>query len=176
MLVGQRSTEDKCFRLLAGTEDKCVRLLAGGVSALHLQDLTLTVADVAHTMPVAKAVFEQLNLPEQSAEEVLRNMSAEPEPATMFVNISYEDSDPQRAQLIANTIGQVVSDKASEVSVGAYAITATVWAPAKLPKTPLSPKPMRNMLLGLATWGLMLGLLLPITARASLGYDAIRDR
>src|SRR3712207_1968559 len=106
MLVGQRSTE----------EDICFRLLAGGVSAL--QDLTLTVADVAHTMPVAKAVVEQLNLPEQSAEEVLRNMSAEPEPATMFVNISYEDSDPQRAQLIANTIGQVVSEKASEVSVG----------------------------------------------------------
>src|SRR3712207_4108920 len=110
MLVGQRSTEDTNFRLLAG-----------GVQAL--QDLTLTVADVAGTMPVAKAVVEQLNMPEQSAGEVLRSMSAEPEPGTMFVNISYEDSDPQKAQLIVNTIGEVVSDKASEVSVGTYAMT-----------------------------------------------------
>ena len=118
-------------------------------------------------MPVAKAVVERLNLPEQSAEEVLRNTSAEPEPATLFVNISYKDSDPKRAQLIANTIGQVVSEKASEVSVGTNAITATVWAPATLPKTPVSPDPVRNMLLALVTWGLLSGLL--ITARASLG-------
>ena len=100
------------------------------------QDLTLTVAKAAETMPVAQAVVEQLNLPEQSAEEVLRNMSVEPEPGTMFVNISYEDSDPMRAQLIANAIGQVVSEKASEVSMGTYAITATVWQPATLPKIP----------------------------------------
>jgi capsular polysaccharide biosynthesis protein len=164
ILVGQRSTED-----------------ANPLIPLALPDLTLTVADVADTMPVAKAVVEQLNLPEQSAEEVLRNMSVEPEPGTLFVNISYEDSDPKRAQLIANTIGQVVSDKASEVSVGTNAITATVWEPATLPKTPVmpqnpvSPNPVRNMLLALAmalaTWGLLLGLL--ITARASLG-DALR--
>jgi len=156
MLVGQRSTEDTNFVLLAG-----------GVQAL--QDLTLTVADVADTMPVAKAIVEQLNMPEQSAGEMLRNMSAEPEPGTMFVDISYEDSDPKRAQLIANTIGEVVADKASEVSVGTYAITATVWQPATLPQNPVSPSPVRNMLVALATWGLLLGLLLPITAGASLG-------
>jgi hypothetical protein len=125
------------------------------------------VAKAADTMPVARAVVEQLNLPEQRVEEVLQNMTAEPESGTLFVNISYKDSDPKRAQLIANAIGQVVSDKASEVSVGANAITATVWAPAKLPKNPVSPNPVRNILLGLATWGLMLGLLIP--ARASLG-------
>jgi hypothetical protein len=75
---------------------------------------------------------------------------------------------------LTNTIGEVLSEKISEVSVGASALTATVWAPAKLPQNPVSPNPVRNMLLGLATWGLMLGLLLAITARASLGYDAIR--
>ena len=134
-------------------------------------DLTLTVANVAKTLPVAQAVVEQLNLPELSAREVLENMMVEPEPGTLFVNISYKDSDPQRAQLIANAIGQVVSEKASEGSVGTYAITATVWAPAKLPQNPVSPNPVRNMLLALAmalaTWGLMVGLL--ITASASLG-------
>ncbi len=150
ILVGQSSTED-----------------TNPLIPLALPDLTLTAANVADTMPVARAVVEQLNLPELSAEEVLQNMTAEPEPATLFVNISYKDSDPQRAQLIANTIGQVVSDEASEVSVGASVITATVWAPAKLPKNPVSPNPVRNMLLALVTWGLLSGLL--ITARASLG-------
>jgi capsular polysaccharide biosynthesis protein len=150
ILVGQRSAED-----------------ANPLIPLALQDLTLTVAEVADTMPVAQAVVEQLNLPELSAREVLANMSAEPDPGTLFVNISYEDSDPQRAQLIANTIGQVLSEKISEVSPDANGITATVWAPAKLPQNPVSPDPVRNMLLALASWGLLLGLL--ITARASLG-------
>ena len=51
MLVGQRSTEDTCYRLQGSTEDKCFRLL--GVYAGDPQDETLTVADVADTMPVA---------------------------------------------------------------------------------------------------------------------------
>jgi capsular polysaccharide biosynthesis protein len=159
ILVGQRSIGEPSFRLLAGD--------VSGVHAYHLQDLTLTAANVAETMPVARAVVEQLNLPELSAGEVLQDMMAEPDPGTLFVNISYKDSDPKRAQLITNTIGEVLSEKASEVSVGTYAITATVWAPAKLPKTLVSPNPVRNMLVALATWGLMLGLLIP--ARASLG-------
>ncbi len=133
------------------------------------QDLALTVADVADTMPVAKAVVEQLNLPELSAREVLANTSAEPEPGTMFVNISHTSSDPNRAQLIANTIGEVTSRKISDVTLGGEPLAAEVWAPATLPKTPVSPNPVRNMLLALATWGSLLGLLLPITARASLG-------
>ena len=150
MLVDQSSTDDTNPRI-----------------PLALQDLTLTVADVADTMPVAQAVVEQVNLPELSAREVLANTSAEPEPGTMFVNISYKDSDPQRAQLIANTIGEVLSEKISEVSVGDSVMTAEVWAPATLPQSPVSPNPVRNVLLALVTWGLLLGLL--ITVRASLG-------
>jgi hypothetical protein len=116
---------------------------------------------------VAQAVVEQLNLPELSAREVLANMNMEPDPGTMFINISYKDSDPKRAQLITNTIGEVSSRKISDVMLGANPLVARVWQPATLPKTPVSPNPVRNMLLTLATWGLMLGLL--ITARASLG-------
>jgi capsular polysaccharide biosynthesis protein len=131
------------------------------------QETTLTVATVVLTESVAQGVVEQLNRPELSAREVLANTSVERESGTMFIDVSYKDPDPKRAQLITNTIGQVVSEKILEVSLGASAITATVWEPATLPKTPVSPDPVRNMLLALATWGLMLGLL--ITARASLG-------
>jgi capsular polysaccharide biosynthesis protein len=159
ILVGQKSTP--WWESNTG-EPSVIRVSAGDVSGL--QDLAQTVADAADTMPVAQAVVEQLNLPKGSAEKVLKNMSVKQDPGTMLINVSYEDSSPERAQQIANAIGQVLSEKASKTSVGPYAITATVWEPAKLPKTPVSPNPVRNMLLAGATWGLILGLF--ITARA----------
>jgi hypothetical protein len=84
-----------------------------------------------------------------SAREVLANMSVEPDPGTMFIDVSYEDSDPQRAQLIANAIGEVSSRKISDVMLGADPIIAKVWQPATLPQTPVSPHPVRNTLLAL---------------------------
>ena len=149
MLVGQKSTESAN--------------LNGDVAGL--QDLTLTVAKAADTMPVAQAVVEQLNLPGQRAGEVLQNMRAEPDPGTMFVNISYTSSDPKEAQLTANAIGQVLSGKISEVSLGANAITATVWAPATLPEIPVSPDPVRN-----AVIALVLGSLLGVALAFLLEY------
>jgi capsular polysaccharide biosynthesis protein len=125
-----------------------------------LQELTLTVAKAVPTTPVAEAVVERLEAPpEGGAGEVLANTSAEPDPGTVFVNVSYKDSDPKRAQLIANTIGIVLSEKIPEMSLGANAITATVWEPATLPETPLSPDPIRNGIIGLMLGGL-LGLVL----------------
>jgi capsular exopolysaccharide synthesis family protein len=155
--LAQAPTYVASVKILVGQESAGDTNLAGDVSGL--QELTLTVAKAAQTMPVAQAVVEQLNLPEQSAKEVLRNMSAEPDPGTMFVNISYKSSDPKRAQLIANTIGEVLSQKISEVSVGANALTATVWAPATLPQTPVSPDPVRNSILALVL-GSLLGVVL----------------
>ena len=152
ILVGQKSTGDAG---LTGT--------AANVN--DLQELTLTVAKAAETMPVAETVVEQLNLPEVSAGEVLNNLSAEPNPGTSFIDISYKDSDPERAQLVANTIGQVLSQKISEVSLGASAITATVWAPATLPQTPASPDPLRNSLLAL-----VLGAFLGVVSALLLEY------
>ena len=134
----------------SGTEDTNI-----GGDVAGLQDLTLTVAKAAPTLPVAQAVVEQLNLPQQSAGEVLQNMRAEPDPGSLFVNISYKDSDPKKAQLTANAIGEVLSEKISEVSPGANGITATVWAPATLPQTPASPDPVRNVVIALVLGSLL---------------------
>jgi capsular polysaccharide biosynthesis protein len=124
-----------------------------------LQELTLTVAKAVPTTPVAEEVVERLGLPEESVGKVLNKTSAEPDPGTMFVNVSYKDSDPERAQLVANTIGRVLSERISEVSLSASAITATVWEPATLPETPVSPDPMRNAILALVL-GSILGVVL----------------
>jgi capsular polysaccharide biosynthesis protein len=125
-----------------------------------LQELTLTVAKAVPTTPVAEAVVERLeDPPEGGAGAVLANSSAEPDPGTVFVNVSYRASDPKRAQLIADTIGIVLSEKIPEMNLGANAITATVWEPATLPETPLSPDPIRNGIIGLML-GSLLGLVL----------------
>ncbi len=142
ILVGQKSTGD-------------ADLVAPAANVNDLQELTLTVATAAQTRPVAETVVEQLNLPEQSATEVLGNMSVEPDPGTMYVNIYYASSNPKEAQLIADAIGKVLSQRISDVSLGANGITATVWAPATLPQTPVSPDPVRNSIIALMLGGLL---------------------
>lgn len=131
----------------------------GVANVTDLQEVAQTVAQAVPTTPIAETAVERLDSQDRSANEVLNNISAEPDPGTMFVNISYEDSDPEKAQLIANTIGKVLSEKISEVSVGANAITATVWEPATLPETPVSPDPIRNVVIALVL-GSLLGVVL----------------
>ena len=153
----QTPTYEASVQILVGQMTTSDTNLGSDVSGL--QELALTVAKAVPTTPVAEAVVERLNLPEGSAQKVLRHTTAEPDPGTMFVNVSYKDSDPQRARLIANTIGQVLSEKISEVSVGANAITARVWEPATLPETPVSPDPIRNGIIALVL-GSLLGVVL----------------
>jgi capsular polysaccharide biosynthesis protein len=155
----QPPTYEASIKMLVGQERTEIANLGGEISGL--QEVTLTVARAVSTVPVAQGVVEQLNLPEGSAQEVLKNVVVEPEPGTMFVNVTYRSSEPERAQLIANAIGQVASQKISEVSLGANAITATVWEPATLPENPVSPDPVRNSIIALVLGGL-LGVLLAI--------------
>jgi capsular polysaccharide biosynthesis protein len=123
-----------------------------------LQLLTQTMAEVAHTRSVATAVIEDLDL-QTSPEGFLRNMSVEQAAETQVIEISYEDPSPEKAQLVANTIGNVFSEQVSEFSPQANAVSATVVEPAALPENPVSPQPIRNGLLALMT-GIMLGLIL----------------
>jgi capsular polysaccharide biosynthesis protein len=154
----QTPTYEASVRILVGQEITGNTNL-GVANVSDLQELALTVAKAVPTTPIAETVVERLDLQDKSAEEVLRNISAEADPGTMFVNVSYKDSDPERAQLIANTIGKVLSQKISEVSVGANAITATVWEPADLPGTPVSPDPVRDAIIALVL-GSLLGVVL----------------
>jgi capsular polysaccharide biosynthesis protein len=74
----------------------------------------------------------------------------------MFIEVSYKDTDPQRAQQTANAIGEVFSEQVSKVSPSASALTATVWEPAVLPEAPVSPDLPRNAALAMIA-GLLLG-------------------
>src|SRR5215208_2915862 len=120
-----------------------------------LQGSTETMARAVDTRPVAKAVVERLDL-RQSSQDLLDNLSAEPVALTSFIEVTYEDPNPKRAQQIVNTVGAEFSDRVALVSPSASSITATVWEHAAMPDSPVSPRPVRNGMLALAL-GLLLG-------------------
>lgn len=130
-----------------------------GDAGRELQDLQWlmpTLAAAANTRPVAEDVIQRLDL-SVSPEYVQGGMGVEQIPDTQFLVVSFRDSSPERAQLIANSIGDAVSERLPELGPnGSDSITATVWEQATLPASPSSPDLMRNVLVALAL-GLMLG-------------------
>jgi capsular exopolysaccharide synthesis family protein len=126
---------------------------------IGLQQLTQTMTAAVSSRPVAEAVIRQQNLQITTETFLAENLSVEQLPNTQFIQVYYRDSSPEKAQRVANAIGEVFSERVSEVSPSANAITATVWEPAVVPDEPVSPDPVRNGLLALAL-GLMLGVAL----------------
>lgn len=120
-----------------------------------LQQLTQTMAEVAHTRTVANAVIQELGLG-MTAEEFLENMSVEQIAETQVIEISFVDTDPGEASRVANAIGDEFSDQVSRVSQSANSITATSWERAIAPDSPASPNLILNVLLALIL-GSMLG-------------------
>ena len=123
--------------------------------ATNLQLLTLTLGEAVDTYPVAQAVVQDLDL-DISPRDLIGNTNVEVITNTQFIDVSYTDTDPRRAQWIANAIGDRFSEQVSDVSPNVSGITATVWEPAVLPQAPISPNPVRNILIGIAL-GSMLG-------------------
>jgi capsular polysaccharide biosynthesis protein len=139
VLVGQRNIKNPTFAR----------------SVLDLQQLTLTMARAVDSRPIAKAAIQRLDLPTTPG-SVVANLESEAIEETQFIEVTYTDSDPQRAQQVVNAVGEAFSERVSEISLSTNAVTATVWEPAVTPNDPVSPNPARNILLGLVL-GLMLG-------------------
>lgn len=153
----QTPTYESSTKILIGqvsTGETGENLSRGDVQ--DLQELVPTMAEAVTTRPVAQAVVEQLRMPEESAGALLGNLSAQQDPGTMFIDVSYRDTDPRRTQLVANAVGQVFSEQVSDVSLNANGAAATVWEQATLPQSPVSPDPVRNGILALAL-GILLG-------------------
>lgn len=125
-----------------------------GQDVQGLQQLTLTMAEAVATIPVARAVIEDLNL-SLTPEEFLSRLTVQQVTNTQFISVSYSDTDPERAQQVASAVGDQFSTQVSEVSASANSITAIVWERSEVSDTPVSPRPIRNGLLGLALGGLL---------------------
>jgi len=122
-----------------------------------LQGIMETMSTAIATRPVAEGVVQELDL-SMSPESLQAGIGAELIGESQFIEVSYEDSDSERARLIVNTIGEVFSQQVSEVSSGGSKINATVWEKAESSYL-VGPNMMRNILLALML-GLMLGVCL----------------
>jgi capsular polysaccharide biosynthesis protein len=133
-----------------------------------LQTFILTMTHTIDSRPVAEEAIRRLEL-EMTPTELLDKLTVEQIENTNLIVLTYEDTDPERAQLIVNTVGEVSSEFSSESS---SAFRATVWDKATLPESPVSPHPLRNGLLTLVI-GLMLcaglALALPVFAASVAG-------
>lgn len=124
---------------------------------MGLQQLTQTMATAVGTPPIAREVIQQTELGISSQELIEDRLEVEQVANTQFINITYQDPDPETARQVANAFGEVFSEQATELSPDNGGVTTTVWSQAELPNTPVSPQPMLYGVLGLAV-GLMLGL------------------
>lgn len=122
---------------------------------LGLQQLTQTMAQIASSRPVSEAVIEDLDL-SADVEEFASNRTVSQVSATQVIEIGYTDTDPVRAQEIANATAEAFSEQVSEMTSSDTPITARILSRAEAPDEPASPEPLRNGALALA-FGAMLG-------------------
>src|SRR5215211_5793163 len=66
-----------------------------------LRDITDTMVVAVDTRPVAEGVIRELGL-EKTPKEVLEDMSVQRIGATQFIEVTYTDTDPERAKRVAN--------------------------------------------------------------------------
>ena len=141
-----------------------------------LQQLTQTLAAATQSRPVAEETIERLEL-STTPDVFLERLEAEPVEDTQFIELSYTDSDPHRARVVTNTVGDVLSERVSEVGRDDNRVTASLWERAPVPEEPVSPNPLRDGLLALVS-GLLICVVLvfalPVVAASGVGRAARR--
>ena len=151
------------------TYEASVKVLVGqktatddaAIDVFNLQQLTQTVNELALTRPVAETVIRRLDL-SISPKTLRDNLEVQQIDVTQLIQIDYTDTNPARAQSVANTVGEVLSERVDEINAtGDASLTATVAEPAILPDEPSSPHPMRNGALALVA-GSLLGMTLAL--------------
>ena len=131
-----------------GTGNGKIQLIPLAPTPETLRALTQTMIHAIDSRPVAEESIQRLGLQMEPA-ELLDNLTIEQVENTSFIVLTYEDTDPVRAQRIVNTVGQVSSELISERSAAGSNLTANVFEEAMVPESPVSPHPLRNGLLTL---------------------------
>ncbi len=137
---------------------------SGGATASFSADqLVATYARLINATTVQQKLIAD-GVP-RTAGELSQNITAKTDPSTSVVDITIKDRDPQVVQLIAtdiipafNASLQGLQEKVAAPGSRTPRLDALVpWdVPATAPTTPESPKPVLNMLFGLAA-GLAIG-------------------
>lgn len=174
--LAQTPQYESSAKILIGQEIASHQAASGKQEILKLQEETKTLAEATRSRPVAEVVIERLGL-STTPETFLERLNAEPIENTQFIRLSYTDTDPARAQLVANTVGEVLSEEVSRVDHSTNdAITARLWEQAALPTEPVSPNPLRNGLLVLVPGLILIAGLARLTPNGAASGVGDRDR
>lgn len=116
-------------------------------------------ADIVGTQELAASVIEATGV-DQKARDLARHVSAQISPETIILTLAYRDTDPKRAQLLAQAYAEALTAQIDKLETPQGTATSAVQAqivdPATLPRDPSSPNAPLNLLLG-GLLGLLLG-------------------
>ncbi len=121
------------------------------------------------TSALAQRVVDDIGGP-LSAEEVAAKVSAVPLPDTDILQITVTDTAPERAQAIADSLGRQFTSQVTELETSDGArgpsVQVTAFEPATFDPAPVTPQPLRYVLLG-GGLGLLLALALTLLRHRS---------
>jgi capsular polysaccharide biosynthesis protein len=106
---------------------------------------------------IAEESIRRLGLSGTDESELLDSLTYSKQDGLPFFKVSYKDTNPQRAQKIANTVAEVASEQVRKETPYDYVLRIQVWREATLPAIPVSPNPVRNAIVALGL-GLVLGI------------------
>lgn len=130
------------------------------------QSQVQSYVDVVRSPIVLKPVIDQLNLEGETPTSLARKLTVAVPEQTVLMNVSVADSSPTRAAAIANAVTQqfiktvdtLGAESASTAAGKSGPVKVTVIGAAAPSRTPVSPQPVRNILLALLV-GLLIGVL-----------------
>ena len=130
--------------------------VSGAIEELTFsREFITSYAQLLQSQPVAQKVIEKENIP-RSAAQVADSIEARVIPDTRIIEVKYTDTNALRAQKATNTLVDIfVNEEVANLGRG-EAVGARLFEPAQLPLEPVSPKPLRDTVLGVVL-GLALG-------------------
>jgi capsular polysaccharide biosynthesis protein len=150
----QPSVYEASAKLMVGQKQGAMDANPPAEEFERLQQTTLSVVEAIENSrrTLAAEAIQRLGL-QMKPDQLLDNLTVEQMPGTYVIELSYKDTNPERAQRIANYY-------VAEVTVEGD-IPVTVWEAASVPSTPVRPDPVRNAVLALIL-GLAVGPVLAI--------------
>lgn len=147
-------------RLFVSTPTTADANSAAYQGALFSQQRVASYADLVRGTTVAQKVIDKLHL-DETATQLSAHISAQAVTNTVILEVTANDPSAERAHLLAQTLAEVFSayvpqlESATDLSTAP--IKAVISDAAVMPTSPVSPRPLVNLGLGVVL-GLLVGL------------------
>lgn len=139
-----------------------------GPAVAGVQPFTLTMSDLLESTVVAQRVIADLDL-DTTPDELLDRLTVTTRPDTSVIEVTYEDTDRERATQVLGAIGDEFTSLVDEDLGRAARRAVTVFDPAHPLPGQVSPRPMLTLAVA-AVLGLLAGILL------AFARDALMNR